>query len=116
MPAKSKAQQRLMGMAYAYAKGELPGASKEVKELAKSMSKKDLKEFAKTKHKGLPEKVKKKKKKKSKKKSSWESRLSKLAAVLQDLDLTNEANTLQDLIGIDTVGLYADDEEQESHV
>ena len=64
MPAKSKAQQRLLGAAYAYAKGELKDAPKIIKDVAKSFMKKgkkkgtkSLKDFAKTKHKGLPEKV-----------------------------------------------------------
>lgn len=55
MPSKSKSQQRLMGMVHAYQKGELKNASKQVKDMAKSMKKKDAKKFAKTKHKGLPE-------------------------------------------------------------
>jgi len=60
MPAKSKAQQRFMGMVHAFNKGELKGSevSKQVKDVAKSMKKKDTKDFAKTKHKGLPNKVK----------------------------------------------------------
>lgn len=55
--AKSKAQQKFMGMVYAAKKGEKP-ASKEVKKVAKGISKKDAKDFAKTKHKGLPKKIK----------------------------------------------------------
>lgn len=58
MPAKSKAQQRFMGMVHAYQKGELKDAPKSVKKAAKSMTKKAAKDFAETKHKGLPEKVK----------------------------------------------------------
>jgi hypothetical protein len=54
--AKSKAQQRLMGMVHAAQKGEKP-ASKKVADIAKSMGKKDVTDFAKTKHKGLPAKV-----------------------------------------------------------
>ena len=61
MPAKSKKQQRLFGMVHAYQKGELKNASEEVKDIANSISKKDAKDFAETKHKGLPNKVKKKK-------------------------------------------------------
>jgi len=59
MPALSKVQQRLMGMAYAYKKGELDSkdASQEVKDLADSMTLKQLKKFAATKHGGLPERV-----------------------------------------------------------
>ena len=61
MPSKSKAQQRIMGMVHAYKKGELKGSevSKDVKDAAKGMKKKDTKKYASTKHKGLPNKVKK---------------------------------------------------------
>jgi len=51
----SRAQQRFMGMVYAAKKGETP-ASPEVAKAASGMSKKDAKDFAKTKHEGLPEK------------------------------------------------------------
>jgi hypothetical protein len=56
--AKSRAQQKFMGMVYAAKKGEKP-ASPEVAKVAKGMSKSDAKDFAKTKHKGKPEHVKK---------------------------------------------------------
>jgi hypothetical protein len=55
--AVSKAQQKFMGMVHAAQKGKKP-ASKEVAKVAKTMGKKDAKDFAATKHKGLPEKVK----------------------------------------------------------
>jgi len=51
--AKSRAQQRFMGMVYAAKKGE-EAASPEVAKAAASMSKGEAKKFAKTKHKGLP--------------------------------------------------------------
>jgi len=54
--ALSRAQQRFMGMVYAAKKGE-KAASPEVAKAAAGMSKKEAKKFAKTKHKGLPEKV-----------------------------------------------------------
>jgi hypothetical protein len=57
--AVSKKQQKFMGMVHAAQKGEQP-ASGAVAKVAKSMGKKDAKDFAATKHKGLPEKVKKK--------------------------------------------------------
>lgn len=57
--AKSKAQQKFMGMVHAAQKGEKP-ASKEVAKTAKSMPKKAAKDYASTKHKGKPEHVKKK--------------------------------------------------------
>ena len=61
MPAASKSQQRLMGMVHSYKKGELdtsgidPDLLKKVKEIASGIKKTSAKEFAKTKHKGLPE-------------------------------------------------------------
>ena len=57
MPAVSKAQQRFMGMVYAVKKGEMSAPSSEVAKAAASMSKKDAKDFASTKHKKLPNKV-----------------------------------------------------------
>jgi hypothetical protein len=53
----SQNQQQLAGMALAYLRGEMPDASEEVKKMAK-MGEKKLRDFAKTKHKGLPETVK----------------------------------------------------------
>ena len=60
MPAKSKAQQRFMGMVHALQKGEIKPSdvSDKVKKAADSMSDKDAEDFASTKHKGLPKKVK----------------------------------------------------------
>jgi hypothetical protein len=57
MPSTSKAQQRLMGMAYALKKGDMEAkdASQEVKDLADSMTLQQLKDFASTSHEGLPE-------------------------------------------------------------
>lgn len=57
--AKSKAQQKFMGMVHAAKKGEKP-ASKEVAKAAKGMTKKAAKDYAGTKHKGKPKHVKKK--------------------------------------------------------
>ena len=58
MPAKSKSQQRFMGMVRSAQKGEKP-TSGAVAKVAKSMKKSDVKDFASTKHKGLPDKKKK---------------------------------------------------------
>lgn len=57
MPSKSQAQQRAAGAALAAKRGEMPkgklkGASRE---MLKSMTEKELEDFASTKHKGLPE-------------------------------------------------------------
>ena len=58
--AVSRQQQKFMGMARAMQKGEkIKGASPELKKVAKTMKKGDVEDFAKTKHKGLPEKKKK---------------------------------------------------------
>ena len=56
MPAVSKKQQRFFGMVRAAQKGELENPSPEVADVANDISVKDAKKFAKTKHKGLPEK------------------------------------------------------------
>lgn len=61
MPSTSKSQQRLMGVAYAVKKGDMQlsdvdGAYKnKVAELVDGMTLKQLKDFAETKHEGLPE-------------------------------------------------------------
>jgi hypothetical protein len=55
--AVSKKQQQFMGMVHAAQKGEKP-ASKKVADVAKTMKKGDVTDFAKTNHKGLPNKVK----------------------------------------------------------
>lgn len=63
MPSVSKAQQALMGQAYAIKIGDIkpsdlnPKYKKEILSLAKSMTKKQLEKFASTKHKGLPDHV-----------------------------------------------------------
>ena len=54
MPAKSKAQQKFMGMVHAAQTGD-KAASPEVAAAAKSMSKQSAKDFASTSQKGLPE-------------------------------------------------------------
>ena len=59
MPAQSKAQQRFMGMVHATQKGEMDNPSTEVEKAADSMTDKAAKDFASTKHKGLPNHVKK---------------------------------------------------------
>jgi hypothetical protein len=57
MPAQSKSQQRFFGVVKAMQKGDIPKKGKAGK-IAKSMSKGDVDDFASTKHKGKPEKVK----------------------------------------------------------
>jgi hypothetical protein len=59
MPAQSKAQQRFMGMVHATQKGDMENPSDEVEKAADSMTDKAAKDFASTKHKGLPAHVKK---------------------------------------------------------
>lgn len=55
--AVSKAQQKLFGQVYAYKKGRLKNPSAAVRKIAKGISTKDSKDFAATKHKGLPNHV-----------------------------------------------------------
>ena len=62
MPAKSVNQQQFFAMVPAKQKGELEDGSPAITKAAKSMKKKDVKDFASTKHKGLPKKVKNKEK------------------------------------------------------
>ena len=60
MPAKSKAQQRFMGMVHGLQKGTVDPSkvSGKVKKVAKDMKEKDAEDYASTKHKGKPEHVK----------------------------------------------------------
>lgn len=80
MPSKSKSQQRLMGMVYAYKNGKLdlddlsPSLANKIKEIAdgrkrktgdkrrktKGITDEEARRYASTKHKGLPEKVEEK--------------------------------------------------------
>lgn len=59
MPALSQKQQKFMGLVLAYKRGEVPASkvSTNVKQVAASMSEKELEKYAGTKHKGLPKKV-----------------------------------------------------------
>jgi hypothetical protein len=101
MPAQSKAQQRFMGMVHAAQKGETP-ASPEVAKVAKDMSKSDAKDFASTKHKGLPNHVK----------QEILNRLKKEYALLlpgHNIKPASPAQSLDDLEGVDeeSKGLWA---------
>jgi len=62
--AVSKQQQKFMGLVKAYKEGDVDSSevTKKVKDAAKSMTKKEVDDFASTKHKGLPKKVEKTKK------------------------------------------------------
>ena len=59
MPAKSKQQQKFMGIVRAIQKGDEPASkfSKAAQDAADDMKQKDVEDFASTKHKGLPKKV-----------------------------------------------------------
>ena len=59
MPAKSKQQQKFMGIVRSIQKGDAPASkfSKAAQKVAKSMKKSDVKKYAKTKHDDLPKKV-----------------------------------------------------------
>lgn len=56
MPASSKSQQRLMAWVHAYKNGKAKNAPKKVRDVAKHISDSDARDFARTKHDGLPEK------------------------------------------------------------
>ena len=56
MPALSKKQQRFFGIVRANQKGEQTPTTPETAKAAEDMKKTDVKKFASTKHKGLPEK------------------------------------------------------------
>ncbi len=57
--AVSKQQQKIMGLALSVKRGDTPKSkvSKQVQKMAKEMTKKELEDFASTKHKGLPKTV-----------------------------------------------------------
>ena len=59
MPAKSKQQQKFMGIVRAIQTGDEPASkfSKSAQDAAEDMKEKDVEDFASTKHKGLPKKV-----------------------------------------------------------
>tara|TARA_R100000951_G_C2599617_1_gene167770 strand:+ start:509 stop:916 length:408 start_codon:yes stop_codon:yes gene_type:complete len=56
MSASSKAQQKFFGIVRAIQKGKMAPTTPETAKVAASMKKKDVKDFASTKHKGLPDK------------------------------------------------------------
>lgn len=60
MPAKSKSQQRLFGIALAVKRGEMKRSEvdKDVLDIVDNMSEKDIEDFAKTKHKTLKDHIK----------------------------------------------------------
>ena len=57
MPAVAKKQQRFFGIVRAIQKGEMAPTTPETAKAAADMKKSDVKDFASTKHKKLPEKV-----------------------------------------------------------
>ena len=68
MPSTSKAERRLMGMAYCYKKGRCKlssfpiGVRKKIQKIAKNMTLSQLRDFAKTKETGLPYRKKRRRK------------------------------------------------------
>ena len=90
MPAQSKSQQRFFGVVKAMQKGDIPKKGKAGK-IAKTMSKDDVDDFASTKHKGKPEKVKR------------EQRVRELIKkiVREELDEMNEGKYDRELIRLD---------------
>lgn len=91
-----------MGWVHAVQKGKRKDVPKKIKDIAKSIEKKDAEEFASTKHKGLPEKIKKQKKKKKRKKKVKKSELimdlTKLANRLDDLGMVKDADVIDKVL------------------
>jgi len=119
MPAKSKSQQRLMGMVHAAQTGQIKAPSEKVAKLAKSMTKKSAKDYASTKTKKLPIKVKKTKKVV---KENYENKVGPLHVVLKPhpgcdaADLVHEIDPVMGAThkGIDAQtihGVYGDQDE-----
>ena len=85
MPAKSKQQQKFMGIVRSIQQGDEPASkfSKSAQDAAEDMKEKDVEDFASTKHKGLPKKVEQYLRQKIRKeitqmiKEDWFDRLSK---------------------------------------
>ena len=92
MPAQSKSQQRFFGVVKAMQKGDIPKKGRAGK-IAKTMSKKDVDDFASTKHKGKPEKVKR------------EQRVRNLIKkmVREELDKLTEKKKLREMSGVEKV-------------
>ena len=92
--AVSKKQQKFMGMVHALKKGDISKSdvSKEVEDAAESMTGKEAKKFASTKHKGLPTKVD----------ESYEERVRQIEKTLLSLveKYTSEKMTKKDLLGL----------------
>jgi hypothetical protein len=114
MPATSQQQQKLMGIVRALQTGDMkPGkASEKAKEMAKSMKKGDVEDFASTKHKGLPKKAKKTKKENMGTPSMYVVR--KPSGELPESDMVLEINPLMGIqekgIGMHDVYSVHDDE------
>ena len=79
MPAVSKAQQKFFGIVRAIQKGEMAPTTPETAKAAASMKKKDVKDFASTKHKNLPEKKKVSEEKKPLPKQKMDDKIKKVA-------------------------------------
>ena len=86
MPAVSKAQQKFFGIVRAIQKGEMAPTTPETAKAAATMKKKDVKDFASTKHKGLPNKKEveeayyggEEQRKKDERKAKYEKQLKKM--------------------------------------
>lgn len=85
MPAVSKKQQRFMGAVRAAQKGATPISGK-VASVAKEMEPSDVKKFAATKHKGLPNKVKK---------EAFENTIGEIYAVRKPFEECDQASMVQ---------------------
>jgi len=89
VPAKSKKQQRFMGMVRAVQKGEAAPTSDDVRRAAMTMEPNDVKDFARTKHKGLPMRASKKRSREKK------ADFSKVAAAIANIVLLKRAGLIK---------------------
>ena len=80
MPAVSQKQQKFFGIVRAIQKGEMAPTTPETAKAAATMKKKDVKDFASTKHKGLPEKKKVSEEKKPLPKQKMDDKIKKVAS------------------------------------
>jgi hypothetical protein len=114
MPAKSKKQQQFFGIVRAMQKGEMKPSGK-AGEAAKTMKRKDVKDFAETKHKGLPSKVKKEASKRIIKK--FTSYLNTIYETCElELDPTMVHNHLVDKLSDEEIYQAIKDIDPESHI
>ncbi len=109
MPSKSKSQQRLFGWVHACQKGTASNCPPNISKVAGSIKPSDAEDFARTKHKGLPERKKKKKKHKLKTFREWEKEMISFQQYRQKL---SESITAAEKIIIGNLHITAEDRQR----